>query len=188
MGWTRNDLAKKSGLSLATIKRYEGSSIDELQHGYHDNLDILANTLEIDSESLVFKTNDDAETNGPVYRDCSGKWRVTGTDIHVAEHFEYPNDPKGFVAEMTLEVHGSKFGSKGIDDDGDEQVFSGTLHENGNFLIGAYRVKNNRMNAYGSAVLQYLGCGTRMEGFYLGRDVGQGGTFILGRLSVERIK
>lgn len=174
-------------ISIDTLERYERSTPDKPHYAQASTITILADVLKCPMKSLIL---DNDEINGkPIrQRNCAGTWLVQGGDIVVPKHFEYPNGPKPLKAEVKITVDGTAVDAIGKDHDGDVVRLKGRLEEGGDHIIGTYEVLNDRMRIYGTVNLQYLACGKKMKGWYLGRETGQGLPYILGHLELTLVK
>ncbi|QDU00408.1 hypothetical protein V6x_00810 [Gimesia chilikensis] len=173
-------------LGIDTLSRCEKSP-QKPHRAYLNTLKILSDALDVSPENLIIDDTDLETGNKLAIRDCSGIWQVIGQDIVVKEHFDYPNGPKKIEAkiEIKVDLEKCKIFATGYDHDNDPLHFEGSIYENGNHIVGEYFVKNDRLHVYGTLNLQYHGCGKRMSGYYVGRETGQGTTYILGNLVME---
>jgi hypothetical protein len=170
-------------LSRDALEKWERSP-DKPHRALWQGLALVAEFLTVPLEWLVVR-------DGPIpppRRNCAGEWHARGYDIIVPGHFDYPNGPKFFEADVVVKVHGGALTAEGLDHDKDFLSFFGHLREDGNFIVGNYTVANERLHAYGTVNLRFESCGNRITGFYVGRETGHGSTFILGNMVMDRIK
>jgi len=170
-------------ISIDTLDRWEKSPSPPWRAN-PNLLNSVADFLEVQVEALIHR-------EGPIpprERSCAGNWRARGDDIIVPGHFEYPAGVKFVEAEVSVRVMGETVIAEGLDHDRDFLSFFGYTREGGNFIVGTYTVANEKLHAYGTVILHFASCGDRMTGFYVGRDTGQGSMFILGNMTMERIK
>jgi len=182
---TCGDLSRALGRKLSddTLGRWEQSPTRP-QHAFRSKLSIAADFFDVALETLVVHEG----PLSPTVRSCAGTWRARGDDIAVEGHFEYPNGPKWFEADVTLRVDGETVIAQGVDHNQDLLSFFGYVREAGNFIVGTYTIANDRLHDYGTVILHFESCGKRMTGFYVGRDTGQGSTYILGSMTMKRIE
>lgn len=159
-----------------TLSRYEHSP-NPPHFAFLASLTQIAEFLGVPTNYLIIDER-------PI-RDCSGVWDASGGDIAVPGHFEYRNEPKLLTARVVVRMEGVNVFGEGEDHDRDPLSFSGIAKENGNVIVGHYSIENPRMHVYGTLNLKFEGCGKRITGFYLGRETGQGTTFILGSLELR---
>ncbi|EAQ81165.1 hypothetical protein [Blastopirellula marina] len=173
-------------LSRDVVGRYE-TSLDGRRHrGSFEKLAIYERIFGQPVEDFVVGENGvGIEASQLKIRDCSGHWETSGEDIVVPGHFDYPNGVKKHTAKIELRLEGNRVVGEGYDHDFDKVAIEGRVQEGGNHLAGTYEIQNDRMRIYGSVHLEYLACGKRMRGFYLGRETGHGVSFILGRLELS---
>jgi hypothetical protein len=184
--WRERIAVTDEPISRDALDRCEQSPTKP-HHALDSTLEKLSKILNVSKDSLVIP--EDEIAGGPVkIRDCSGKWEITGGDIVVKEHFEYPNGPKPVGGTIDIKTAGTVVKAEGDFYDGDKIQFRGWLEEGGDHLIGTYEILNKRMRIYGTINLQYLACGKRMKGWYLGRETGHGLPYILGSLELTLLE
>ena len=178
--------SRKLRISEDTLRRCEESPTKR-HRSYLGTLEILAKELDLPVDDLVVNEGIEQVAPAASFRDCSGRWEVTGRDIVVEGHFEYPNGPKTFAAEITIVIdpESCSVSAQGRDHDEDQLTFTGRVRENGNQIVGQYEIDNKRLHVYGTVNAEYHSCGRRISGFYLGRDTGHGTSFILGSLDLK---
>ena len=104
-------------------------------------------------------------------RSIAGRWHAESVDLEIADVISYAG-PKHWNGELVIEQFGNKFEAHGEDKDGDGVFANGVLMEVGNWLRLNYWIENPLLRLWGTAVVEYKGCGKVMEGIFVGRDSG----------------
>lgn len=92
-------------------------------------------------------------------------------DLEIADFISY-SVPKLWNGNLIIEQFGNNFEVHGEDKDGDAAFASGVLMEVGNWTRLNYWVENPLLRLWGTALVEYKGCGKVMEGIFVGRDSG----------------
>lgn len=64
----------------------------------------------------------------------------------------------------------------------------GVAKEDGNFFVLQYQNLEPEFNDYGSLLLEYDGFGTKLTGFFIGRETGHKTLFVLASIALERME
>ena len=173
-GLTQKQIADACNVSEQTVRRWERG-----EAAYLSYLASVASFLGVGVAELSISQ---ANLELLATRDISGTWQIDGNDISVPGHLEY-QDAKSFRATIEIQQAVGIVQGNGKTEDEVPITISGNLVEGGNHFFGQYVIHDPRSNIYGSLVAQFLPDGSSMDGFYLGREVGQGTTYVFGKLT-----
>lgn len=120
-----------------------------------------------DAADLRFRFVGDSRT----VRSVEGVWDAQSIDKEIPGLITY-TDPGPWSAKMTIRQYGNRFEATGKDMGDDGVLAIGTLLENGNWARFEYWVDNTKLREYGTAMVEFKGCGRIMEGLFMGRDHG----------------
>jgi transcriptional regulator with XRE-family HTH domain len=184
----------KSQRELCETARIDPRSVANWRrgrHAYRTTLQLLAGVLGIDVRELI---DDDSMPPlqepglpAPRYRKIVGKWIIEGGDIESPPFFEYLIEPRpmGGHIQLRQDDNGQIFG-EGIDHDQAPLRFRGQFIGPDHFR-GQYDIEHPRMSAVSGVLVGKLEmCGTKVQGFYLGRETGgYGQDFLLGNFTLK---
>lgn len=201
-GLTEEQLAQRACVSPQTVRNYQGSGPDAPWAFKEDKLAAICRVLKCDPETMKGVTTRpkmavDADVeladlrfsgNPDTVRSITGKWRAESIDITIPDFITY-TAAVPWHADLEIRQAGNRFEAHGNDKDDDGVFARGTLLESGNWIRFTYWIDNERLREYGTAMVEYKGCGRKMEGLFMGRDCGNSSIgMVVARLTLTRIE
>lgn len=179
--------SKKEIFEAARVETKNYSNWKNGRRAYRKTLALVADELETDTRLLI-KGGLPSPENRPVasakLRKVTGRWIITGADIQAPPHFVYQPKPLGGAIELKQDEQGNIEG-EGVDHDKAPLFFKGEFIGL-DHLRGKYDVEHPRMSTVsGVLVAKFELCGTKITGFYLGRETGgYGQDFLLAKITL----
>ncbi len=193
-------LARAAGVSEQTIRNYIGSNLQNPWHADSKSLKKVCVAIKALPEDLLLEIQateslglnrsivaDQRFLGDPeTVRSIAGKWNASSADLEVPGYLNY-RQPIPWHGTITIEQNGNRFEAYGEDKDGDGVFANGALLEDGNWLRFDYWIDNPMLREYGTAMVEYKGCGKVIEGIFLGRDAGHSNIgLVLARITLLR--
>lgn len=194
-------LARKANVSEQTIRNYQASSKEnprsvrsEVFFRVCDALKLRIEECQLHIENPLTPHEEygvladrrflaDAQN----VRSIAGNWHAQSIDLEVPGVITY-KEPIPWNAELSVKQFGNRFEAIGKDKDEDGVYACGTLLENGNWIRFDYWIDNLLLRQYGTALVEYHGCGQVIQGLFLGRDSGHSSNgMVLAQLTLTRI-
>ncbi len=199
---TEKQLARKAGVSEQTIRNYLNSTPAKPWPAKSIQFQTVCGILRIDHVDAQIERDEPLTPNQEIgvfadlrflgdpktVRRMDGRWRAENIDVEIPGVVSY-TAPTPWSAELTIQQFGNRCDATGIDKDDDGVFACGSLLEDGNWILFKYWIDNPSMRSYGTAMVEYKGCGRKMEGLVMGRDHGHSSTgMAVAKLTLTRVK
>lgn len=194
-GISSTQLANLLNLSPTTIANYEASSAHSPHLADTKKLQQIADHFRVTLKGLILapasiesgKNGLEKEIRAAEQRfagsenhcrSIAGTWHASSEDVPIPGELEYTHTIPWEASSEIIQV-GNTFVARGVDKDEDIVLAEGLLLEGGNFVRFNYFLTHNRLRQYGTGLMEFLGDGQTMQGYFLGRDAGQCRTGII---------
>jgi hypothetical protein len=129
---------------------------------------------------------------GTSTRSIAGEWEGCGQALALEPHFR--NRLEG-AAQYTFRMSVEQDEVGNVTATGTMKGFEvtplnlrGSMHEEGNILVFEYKNGSEKLNDYGSGLLEYDADGRKLSGFFLGRYKALAVPFVLGAIEFWRVE
>jgi transcriptional regulator with XRE-family HTH domain len=193
-------LAQRASVGESTIRNYINSTEQKPWPAKRRKLAPVCKILELDFDSVQVTLPEPTTPNEDVgvcadfrflgdpktVRRIDGRWKASSIDVEIEGFITY-SSPAPWSADLVIEQFGNRFECRGTDKDDDGVFAAGNLMEDGNFIKFDYWIDAPSLREYGVAMVEYKGCGDRMEGLFMGRDHGHSSNgMVVAKLTLVR--